>query len=453
MQLDLSIKQEQKISQSMIQQVTILQMSTQQLTEYMNDMALENPLVDLEEIELERKEKERLRKLEWLESNDEQNRHYYSQDNEDSDEKDFLNIARPEEETLADALKNQLIGKRYSRVQMRIMTYIIDSLDTYGYFREDIEDTSKHLHVKLEQVSACLGILKKLEPAGVCAASLQECLLLQLDRKSGDYEIEKQVVREYIELIGKNQLHVIAREMKLPVERVVQAKECIQALNPKPSSGYSNQETARYVTPDVVVMRMGSGFKVYINDAAYPALRVNRGYMDLLKGADQDKEIRHYLSEKVRQIEQVQSCISKRNSTLRELSEFLAEWQMPFFRSGKGCLQPLRMQDAAKALNLNESTISRAVKDKYLQCSWGIFPMDYFFSKGVADSDTGEMIATEQIKLALKQIIDEENKSKPLSDQKLTSELEKKGFAISRRTVAKYRESMGVADCRGRKKF
>ena len=119
---------------------------------------------------------------------------------------------------------------------------------------------------------------------------------------------------------------MIAREIKRPVERIVQAKECIQVLNPKPSSGYSNHETARYVTPDVVVMRMSPGFKVYINDTAYPALRINREYMDLLKGADQDKEVRHYLSEKVRQIEQVQSCLSKRNGTLRELSEFLVEW-------------------------------------------------------------------------------------------------------------------------------
>jgi len=126
---------------------------------------------------------------------------------------------------------------------------------------------------------------------------------------------------------------------------------------------------------------------------------------------------------------------------------------MAFFRSGKACLQPLRTQDAANALNLNESTISRAVKDKYLQCGWGIFPMDYFFSKGVEDSDTGEIIATEQIKLTLKQIIDEENKAKPLSDQKLAAELEKKGFSISRRTVAKYRGSMGISDCCGRKKY
>lgn len=452
MRMELVQKQTSKITQSMIQQLIILQMTTQQLTQHMQEIALENPLVELEEPNWESSGEEYLRKLEWMASTDEQNRHYYCQDYED---RDFLNLARPAEETLTDALKSQLMLRQYPKSQLRILNYIIDSLDKHGYFRDDIDSTAKHLRVSTEELTACLEILKGFEPAGVCAVSLQECLLLQLERMEtgGELDVEKKIVHDYLKLLGKNQLHVIAKKLKVKTSRVILAKERILQLNPKPSAGFSDRESSRYVTPDVTVVKIYEGYHIHVNNDSYPALRVNHEYMNLLKNEDCNDQIRHYLSEKLRQIEQTQSCIARRNSTLMELAEFIVQWQNDFFCLGKGHLRPLRMRDAAQALGLSESTISRAVDEKYLQCSWGIFPMDYFFSKGVYDEYRGETISTDQIYSRMKQIVDEENKKKPLSDQQIASELEKQGVHISRRTVAKYRESIGIQECRSRKDY
>ena len=456
MGLELKTSQVQTISQSMIQQVKILQMSAQELTDYMNNMSLENPVAELEEAQPEDKEADRLRKLEWLDRLDEQNRIYYSQEKEESDLSDIMNIGKQEEETLADSLRTQLLGKPYTKRQFEIFDYLADSLNVHGFFTDSTADVALRFGVTEQEVRDCLTIMKQLEPAGVCAESLSDCLYLQLERleESGEeLSAEKVIVRDYLELLGKNQLPAIARQLKLPLERVRRAKEKIQTLNPRPSSGYTNGEELRYIRPDVTVVKLAEYFEIMVNDCSYPELRVNKGYMKMLKSGECDKEVKQYLSEKVRQIEQVQTCISRRNSILTDLAKFLVEEQKDFFLNGKGNLRPLRMKEAAEKLEVHESTISRAVKEKYLQCCWGIFPLDFFFSRGFYADENNETMATDRIKETLREIIQNEDRKKPLSDQKLMEALAAQGIEISRRTVAKYRESMDIPDCRGRKEF
>ena len=175
--------------------------------------------------------------------------------------------------------------------------------------------------------------------------------------------------------------------------------------------------------------------------------------MELLRGGECEKEVQQYLSEKVKQIEQVQDFITKRNRTLTRLARFLVEEQKEFFQHGKGHLHPLRMRDAAEKLEIHESTVSRAVKEKYLQCCWGVFPLEYFFTRGLGEKEGCETIATDQILEVLKEIIAGEDKRKPYSDQKLALQLASRGITISRRTVAKYREGLQIPDCRGRKEY
>lgn len=453
--LELKIGQVQKISQNMIQQVNILQMSAQELTEYVKEMSMENPLMDLEEPEPENPEQERLRKLEWLSDMDEQNRIYYRQEREESEESGIADRWEQEEETLAESLLQQLLGGPYTDIQMEIFRYLAESLDSRGYFVDPVSEAACCLGVGEAEVAKCLEIMKTLEPSGVCAADLSECLSLQLERKKGerDLSVEKVIVREYLELLGKNQLPAIARLLEVPVERIRQAKEEIQSLNPKPASGYADRGGLRTITPDVTVVKLADYFEIMVNEYVQPQIRLNNEYMKLLRGGECEKEVAQYLSEKVKQIEQVQDYISKRNRTLTRLARFLVEEQKEFFQHGKGHLKPLRMRDAAEKLEIHESTVSRAVKEKYLQCCWGVFPLEYFFTRGLGEKEGKETIATDRILEVLKEIIAGEDKKKPYSDQKLAVQLAGRGITISRRTVAKYREGLQIPDCRGRREY
>ena len=458
MGLELRIGQKQKITQSMIQQVTILQMSAQELTEYMNELAVENPMVELESADKaardnDAKDQERLKKLEWLSRLDEQNRVYYRQEKEDSEPGDMFNVARPENESLSEVLLLQLMKPQYSRQEQAVFSFIADSLNDYGYFTDSVEDSAAFLRVPAAIFRHCLDIMKRLEPLGVCAANLQECLLLQIDADDPEYAIERTVVSDYLELLGKNQLHVIAKQLSVPVSRIASAKEYVQSLNPKPSRGYASREVLRYLSPDVIIARNKDSFEILIDEYSYPQLRLNEDYMRLLRSGECDREVTHYLSDKVRQIQQVQDCVQKRNSTLRQLSAYLLDYQMDFFLYGRNYLKPLKMQDVADDIGVHESTISRAVKEKYLQCSWGLYPLEFFFSKGFFADASNEIMTTDHVKYRLHALIEAENHRKPLSDQKLCDLLVAEGIDISRRTVAKYRESMQIPDCRGRKEF
>ncbi len=455
MGLELKVGQVQKISQNMIQQVNILQMSSQELTEYVKDLSMENPVMELEDREPENPEQERLKKLEWLSEMDEQNRIYYRQEREESGDSGMGDQGEQEEETLGESLLQQLLGGPYSEYQMGIFKYLAECLDSRGYFVDSVSEVACHLGIPGEDIEECLKVMKTLEPAGVCAADLSECLYIQLKakEKGQEFNVEKQIVKEYLELLGKNQLPAIAKRMEIPLERVLQAKQEIQGLNPKPASGYADRGGLRYITPDVTVVKLADYFEIMVNEYVLPEIRLNKDYMKLLRSGDCDKEVRQYLSDKVRQMEQVQDYISKRNKTLTRLARFLVEEQKEFFQYGKGHLHPLRMRDAAEKLEVHESTVSRGVKEKYLQCCWGIFPMDYFFTKGFVEDENRETIATDRILGILKEIIEKEDKKKPYSDQKLALKLAEQGITISRRTVAKYREGMQIPDCRGRKEY
>lgn len=235
---ELKTEQAQKVSQDTIRQLNLLQMSAQELTDYMNALSLENPVVELEGGEPENKEQDRLRKLEWLSELDEQNRVYYERDREDTDESEISNMGKREEETLADSLMLQLLGGPYSPRQMEIFKYIAESLDKSGYFTDSVRDTAVYLNVSQAEVGECLDIMKTLEPAGVCAGGLSECLYLQLERQEEEDElaVEKAIAKDYLELLGKDQLSDIGTALNQPLERIKEAKKRIQDLNPRPAA-------------------------------------------------------------------------------------------------------------------------------------------------------------------------------------------------------------------------
>lgn len=443
--------QKQIVSQKMIQSVSILQMSTQELADYIKEVTLENPVLDFDERIPEDKDQERLKKLEWLASLDEQNRSYYQYDHEDAEnEKGMNNVAGPIDERLEDVLHLQLLGGMYTDKEQEVFEYIIQCLDSRGYFTVPASEVAKANHVSLEMAERCIAVMRDLEPAGVCAASMQECLLKQLEKRKDCGDLEREIVAGYMELLGKNQLPAIAKSLRVSLADVVQAAGRIRELNPRPAQGFDNGDLMRYVIPDITVVKFQDGFEILLNDYTCPTLHINQEYLAMLK-SDCDPEVKEYLFSKVRQAEELQDCISRRSSTLLALARCIVDVQKDFFVYGEKSVKPFRLTDAAERIGCHESTVSRALKDKYLQCCQGIYPLHYFFQKGFSQGQ--EAMASLQVKQALAEIIENEDKQKPYSDNKLSELLQEQGMDISRRTVAKYREEMKIANGRERKQF
>ncbi|MFR7476881.1 RNA polymerase factor sigma-54 [Frisingicoccus sp.] len=455
MDIRLSVTQNQILSQKMIQSMEILQMSSQELSEYIKEVSLENPVVDIEDAyETPDKAGDLVKKLEWLDSIDERNRIYYRQEygGEDSDDKRLMDYSENMGEELSEYLLHQLLTVELTDLQYDVIQFMVYSLDSKGYMEENLEDVAARFDTEVAFVEEQLKLLQGLDPAGVCARNLRECLLLQLDREPGEDAAARKIVSDYLELLGKNQLHVISKKMKLPMEQVIEACDHIKELNPKPGSGFDARGHLKYITPDVTVVKLANYYEILLNEYTYPKIGINHFYKKVLE-TESSKETQNYIIEKIRQAEWIQNCIGQRNSTLMRVAKCIVDYQAEFFKLGTGHLKPLRLQDVAEILEVHESTVSRAIRDKYLQCAWGIYPLNYFFSKSIAAGNSSGKITTEQVKQLMTAIIDEEDKKKPLSDRVITERLVERGVKICRRTVAKYREEMGVKDASGRKSF
>ncbi len=458
MELKMEVAQTLGLSQRMIQSTEILQMSAQELDTYLKELAVENPVVDIEEKYEKQGESERdvelQKKLEWLASSDEQNRVYYSEEysSDEDDNQDMWNVSDNRGEDLAEYLMSQLVTLALNDKQQAIAEYLIDLLDSRGYFTESVEQISDRLNISQEELLGGLAIVQTLEPAGVGARNLSECLLLQMDRQKIEDKVTREIVANYLEQIGKNQLPQIAKKMKITVEDVLQAKEVIKTLNPKPGNSFSSRENLKYITPDVTVVKLKDYYEILLNEYMYPRISINGYYRNMLKTGS-DRETKEYVTTKVKQAEWIMQCVSQRNVTLMNVSKCIVDIQEKFFTYGPGYLQPLKLADVAEAIGVHESTVSRAVKDKYLQCSWGIYPMNYFFVCAISKTGRENTATADKAKTLLKEIIDSENHEKPYSDRILAEKLAEMGVNISRRTVTKYREAMGLKDASGRKVF
>ena len=422
MDIRLSVTQNQVLSQKMIQSMEILQMSSQELSEYIKEVSLENPVVDIEDgYETPDKAADLVRKMEWLDSIDERNRIYYRQEygGEDSDDKRLMDYSENVGEELSEYLLHQLLTVDLTDLQYDVIQFLVYSLDSKGYMEESLEDVAGRFDTDVAFIESQLKIIQGLDPAGVCARNLRECLLLQLDREEQKDEVARKIVSDYLELLGKNKLHVISKKMKLPMEQVIEACDHIKELNPKPGSGFDARGHLKYITPDVTVVKLSNYYEILLNEYTYPKIGINHFYKTILE-TESSKETQDYIIGKIRQAEWIQNCIGQRNSTLMRVAKCIVDYQAEFFKLGTGHLQPLRLQDVAEMLDIHESTVSRSIRDKYLQCSWGIYPLNYFFSKSIAAGNSSGKITTEQVKQFMASIIEEEDKKKPLSDRVIT---------------------------------
>ena len=221
---------------------------------------------------------------------------------------------------------------------------------------ESLEDVAGRFDTDVAFIESQLKIIQGLDPAGVCARNLRECLLLQLDREEQQDEVARKIVSDYLELLGKNKLHVISKKMKLPMEQVIEAFDHIKELNPKPGSGFDARGHLKYITPDVTVVKLSNYYEILLNEYTYPKIGINHFYKTILE-TESSKETQDYIIGKIRQAEWIQNCIGQRNSTLMRVAKCIVDYQAEFFKLGTGHLQPLRLQDAVSYTHLTLPTI------------------------------------------------------------------------------------------------
>ena len=459
MDLKLQVKQTQTLSQRMIQSAEILQMTSQELNTYINELALENPVIDIVEPPTAEEQRESIEQQEWLNSFNEENYYLYQRQNNDDDYdfKSSWNINTDDGETLQDYLWSQLITENFTDQETEIIKFMLECLDNKGYLEESIETIASYFGTDTELVEDLLSDLQALDPSGVCARTLEECLKLQLERRDMLTPVLESIIDNCLEMVAKNQIPAIARKLRLSPTETAGYCQIIKSLNPKPGVSFSSRDQLRYIIPDVTIVKFKDHFDILLNESMYPTIELNSYYRQMNQNPE-SSELKEYLGNKIRQAEWVKQCVTQRGKTLMQVSRAILEHQEEFFTFGPAHLNPLRLADIAQELDIHESTVSRAVSKKYLQCSWGVYPMNFFFSRSVAvqesSSESGtQSVTAADIKRVLREIIEEENKKKPYSDRLLGEKPAERGISISRRTVAKYREEEGIADASGRKEY
>lgn len=441
--MDVSIQQTQKLvlTPQMEQSLSVLQMGTEELNQCIEEEVLSNPMLDYAK-EPEKKEVRR--------SQGEGIGYYSRKKTEDTDYQSYLNAIadeKSEDTELAEYLRMQLYTKKISPRRQKIGKYLIECLEESGYLKMDMDELAKGIGLSKEELEREIRFMQTLEPCGVFARDLKECLLLQVE---GEEQMQRQarlLIEKYLDEIAQNKIPQISKQTGLTTAEITKTIQYIkEELEPVPGRGYGCANRNEYIYPDITVKEDEKGYRIILNKEKVHTLELNREYLPML-GQVHSSEENKYLKEQYQKAKILLRNIGKREETLAAVAEAIVDWQREFFEKGKASLKPMNLLDIAQELDVHESTVSRAVRDKYLECRWGIFELKYFFSNKTSDGNNCNVLT------CIQEIIRSENKQKPLSDAKIAEQLEKKGIRISRRTVTKYREQMQIPNTQMRKEY
>lgn len=438
------------------QAIQVLQFSAVDLIQYIQDQVIENPVLELEGLEVGREEMnssllraESLREwANYLRKNNDTGKSY-SPANEENNPLDWL---ATKQESLIDILEHQLGEIPIDDQVRKVCLFLIGNLDEQGYLRIDFSHVCKRFTISEEKVEHCLQLIQSLDPPGIGARSLEECLRLQLLKMEEMDPVALNIVDRFLSDIAAGRYNKVAKRMGCDVSRIQKAVDRIKKLNPRPGLAYT-AELPRYVYPDVIVERVGDNYTVGVNDKYMPRLSIRSDYEQMLYRMDEGaRQAANFLKSRFQSAIWLMRSIEQRKHTLYRVSSAIVDQQRAFFDHGISKLKPLTLRQIAEQLDLHESTVSRATQHKYIQTPLGLFPFRFFFPSGVSTQFGGNASA-KSVKRQMKQIIDEEDKRKPLSDQRIADLLHAKGVRISRRTVAKYREEMGIGSSSLRRRY
>ncbi|MCL6635580.1 MAG: RNA polymerase factor sigma-54 [Peptococcaceae bacterium] len=460
----LNVEQTQKLimTPELRQAITVLQLSSLDLSMYIEQQLQENPLLELREDEagcageepVDTEEGEPAYDLDWEEYFQEsaepgsmrrerrEERAEYSYEN-------FLSQAP----TLAEHLLFQLSLATGQGRERTIGEYLIGNIDENGYLQASLEEVAARLKAGLSEVAAVLKMIQGFDPPGVGARNLVECLLIQVDQLGIKNQILNKLIKDYLMDLGRGKLSRIAQNLGVTVQEVQQAADLLKTLDPKPGRNFSSLNNTRYIIPDIVLEKVEGEYVILINDVTIPRITINSTYRSVLaQDKNCDSSTRRFVESKLNAAAWLIRSIEQRRLTLYKVAKCLVELQRDFLDHGVKYLKPLNLKKVAEMVGLHESTVSRATSNKYIQTPQGVFEMKYFFSTGLNNA-AGTATSAESIKKMLQEIVAGEDARAPLNDQRIADLFRQRGIRISRRTVAKYRDELGIPAIRQRKRY
>lgn len=431
----LSQKQTQKLAmtQQLQQSIQILQYNTEELQRFLEEKMLENPLIDLQIGEIGK---------ETIPS--------FSQTYRTND-LNPLNQIPDTHRSLFESLIGQ-IHLNYRATYLRtLVLFLVEYIDVNGYLLLTIDEAVKQTGATSIEIVDALTLLQQLDPAGVGARDLKECLMLQVERDDQAPALTYAILEEEFEAFANRQWEQIAKKFSVPVSELQEIFDYLQLLTPNPGSVFEST-AGLYIKPDLIVEKKEHHLQVFATNDLIPKITFQTIYYQNMQ-ATNDQEVQTYIGEKKREYEWLQKTLLFRGKTILAVGSEIVKRQASFFLQAEHPLQPMTLKEIAQTLSIHESTVSRSVNGKYFVTDFGVFELKSFFTSGLTNERTGEHVSSVLIKNKMNQCIINEDKKKPLSDQKIVERLKKENIDISRRTVAKYREELGIPASSKRKRF
>ena len=467
----LNMEQAQKLvmTPELRQAITVLQLSSLDLTSYIEQQLQENPLLEIHEDEAGTGDDPQMEEdclpagegeregaeapIDWEE--------YFSDSSdlgyacrEDTGERDYTyeNFVS-QAPTLIDHLMMQLKLSPCRGEDRKVGEYLIGNIDDNGYLRVTLQEAASALKVSTSKVAEVLGIIQGFDPPGVGARNLVECLLIQVGQLGIENRVLVKMIENHLLDLAKGKINRIAQCLNVTVREVQEAADILKTLDPKPGRNFSRSHHNNYIVPDVVLEKVDGEYIIIVNDVSIPRITINSAYRSVLtQEKNYDPNTRRFVESKLNAAAWLIRSIEQRRLTLYKVAHCLVELQREFLDRGVKYLKPLNLKTVAEMVGLHESTVSRATSNKYIQTPQGVFEMKFFFSNGLCNS-SGSSTSAESIKKMLQEIIDGEDPHSPLNDQVIAEIFRKKGIMISRRTVAKYRDELGIPPIRRRKRY
>lgn len=459
---EIKMTQEQRMvfNQSMQQSIKLLQMPLSDLREYIYNQYSENPVLDIGDFDFNKSEfeskeitldfKDDYCKLaQNIYENNYYNKSRYYDNGEE--EKSPLNMIASKK-SLNDFLMDQMGELVISEYTKSICEYIICSLSSSGYLEISVEQISEELGICREHIEEALKIVQALEPTGIAARDMKECLIFQIEKLGIKDGIIEEIILNDLENIARNKYEFVAKKLGIKPKKVQEYSDIIKRLEPKPSRGFYTGDEVNYTIPDAEIKNIDGQYFIIMNEVDIPKLSINKTYRDILQD-DGDKNTKLYVKDKINQALFLIKSIEQRKSTLYKILECLLDKQRSFFDKGKNYIKPLTLKEVADEIEMHDSTVSRAIKDKYIFTNHGTIRIKDLFVNKTSKDETQSNIASVIIKNRIKNIVKEEDKSKPMSDEKISMILKEEDIKISRRTVAKYREELGIKSSALRKRI
>lgn len=400
------------------QSIELLQLNVTQLDEYIEKAILDNPVI-------EKNENKSSTFINPVPS-------------------DIPDIAQ---ESLNEHLKSELLS---SNINKRLLPYaqaIIDRIDENGYIKIPKSALAKEYSLSIDELKEIFHAIYQMEPAGIGAYNLSQCLDLQLRASGKLNKLASEIIRNHLDDLLSNKLKLISDNTKTDIKAIQKIADDIRLLDPTPGKAYSSYDGNRYIIPDVIIKSIDGNYYVYINNGTGSEIHLNEDYVNMFRENRNNPEIAEFLKDRIFSAKQLISAIENRNKTLLKITQALINEQILFLENGVLFLKPLSYDDIAQKLNIHKSTVCRSVKGKYVRTPNGTFPMRKFFSSGINDN------SSLSLKERICKLIESEDKTNPLSDKSISDILNTQGIQISRRTVSKYREQLGILDSRHRKRF